>query len=210
MEYLCANSRRFSVCTLHLLVGTIHQSNARAEPMWITCGRRSSHLFLVRKKNSFLLPGYGNVTMAADESRLSTDFGASVSFVCACGCVCALVRRVDLLDNLRAHSQSHSVWLKSPSWLKFSITLKLKWGHLKPCSAISYHVILLNKKKKEQEWVSYLPDVAADGWMNWLILCGGINQLPAAWKLLKHTFLVFFALLFQFVSFSFVCFLRSN
>lgn len=59
--------------------------------------------------NSFLLPGCGNMTMAADESRLSTDFGASVSFVCACGCVCALVLRVDLLDNLRAHSQSHSV-----------------------------------------------------------------------------------------------------
>lgn len=65
-------------------------------------------------------------------------------------------------------------------------------------------------KKEEQERVSYWPDVAADGWMNLLILCGEINQLPAAWKLLKHTFLVFFALLFQFVSFSFVCFLRSN
>lgn len=61
------------------------------------------------EENSFLLPGYGSMTMTADESRLSTDFGASVSFVCACGCVCALVRRVDLLDNLRAHSQSHSV-----------------------------------------------------------------------------------------------------
>lgn len=59
-------------------------------------------------------------------------------------------------------------------------------------------------KKKEQERVSYWPDVAADGWMNLL------NQLPAAWKLLKHTFLVFFALLFQFVSFLFASSILIN
>lgn len=61
------------------------------------------------KKNSFLLPGYGNMAVAADESRLSTDFGASVSSVCARDCVCALVCRVELLDHLRAQLQSHSV-----------------------------------------------------------------------------------------------------
>lgn len=156
MEYLCANSRRSSVCTPHLLVGTIHQSNARAEPTWITCGRRSSHLFPVRKKkkNSFLLPGYGNMTMTANESRLSSDFGASVSFVRASVCVCVRVCRVDLLDNLRAHFQSHSVWLKSPSGVKFSITLKLQAAHLKLC-AISYLIILLKKKISAT-------DVAAD------------------------------------------------
>lgn len=170
MEYFCANSRRFSVCTLHLLVGTIHQSNARAEPIWITCGRRSSPLSLSLwlEENSFLLPGYGDMTMAADESRLSTDFGASVSFVCACGCVCALVHRVDLLDNLRAHSQSHSVWLKSPSWAKFSITLKLKWGHLNLWSAISYHGILLNEKKKSRSgFHTGLMLQPMDGWTCW-------------------------------------------
>lgn len=91
MKYLCANSCQSSVCTLHLLVGTIHQSNARAEPTWITCGQRCSHLFPVREKNSFLLPGYRNMTMTANESRLSSDFGASVSFVCSCASVCVLV-----------------------------------------------------------------------------------------------------------------------
>lgn len=120
------------------------------------------------------------MTMTANESRLSSDFGASVSFVCACACVCVLVCRVDLLDNLRAHFQSHSVWLKSLSGVKFSITLTLQAAHLKLCAAISYLVILLNKMIRA-------PDVAADGWINLLILCGRVTRLPLARKLLIHS-----------------------
>lgn len=105
------------------------------------------------------IPGYRNMTMTTNESRLSGDFGASVSFVCACACVCVLRCRVDLLDNLRAHFQSHSVWLESLSGVTFSITLKLQAAHLKLCAAISYHVIRLNQKRRA-------PDVAAAGLMN--------------------------------------------
>lgn len=61
------------------------------------------------EKNHFLLPGYRNMTMTTNESRLSGDFGASASCVCACASVCVLRCLVDLLDNLRAHFRSHSV-----------------------------------------------------------------------------------------------------
>lgn len=86
-----------------------------------------------------------------------------------------LVCRVDLLDNLRAHFQSHSVWLKSLSGVKFSITLKFRAAHLKLCAAISYLAIPLNKRIST-------PDVTADGWLNFLSLCVKSYSAPTFQK----------------------------
>lgn len=170
MEYLCANSRWSPVCTLHLLVGAIHQSNARAEPIWIACGRRSSHLFAVKK--SLPSPRLQKYDHDCEWITAFRWLWSQCEFMCVHVPVFVCWgAELTCLIILRADFQSHSVRLESLSGVTFSMTPKLQAAHLKLCAAASYHV-MLNGMEREEHLM-----LAVAGSVNLSNLCGKTTRL---------------------------------